>query len=84
VGGALSEAAWDEADLAIRLCRALDLAKRVITWFASEGYSDPESPANSFQPEKPLGETAPARGLARGAVGRVAVDRRGAWPRLVS
>ena len=67
MGGALSEAAWDEADLAIRLCRALDLAKRVITWFASEGYSDPESPANSFQPEKPLGETAMLIYAASGA-----------------
>jgi hypothetical protein len=51
-------AAWDEADLAARLCRALDLAKRVIAWFASEGYVDPGAPANSFHPEKPLAETA--------------------------
>ena len=58
MSGTISEPAWDEGDLEARLCRALDLAKRVIAWFASAGYADSEAPANSFHPEKPIAETA--------------------------
>ena len=58
MSGTIPEPAWDEGDLEARLCRALDLAKRVIAWFASEGYADSEAPANSFHPEKPIAETA--------------------------
>ena len=52
------QAAWDAADLESRLCRALDLAKRVVASFAADGYVDSEAPANSFHPEKPVAETA--------------------------
>jgi hypothetical protein len=45
----------------------LDVAKRVVGLFATEGYSDPESPANSFHPEKPLAETAMLLYAASGA-----------------
>jgi hypothetical protein len=44
----------------------LDLAKRVIASFASEGYADSEAPANSFHPEKPIAETAMLIYLASG------------------
>jgi hypothetical protein len=52
------QAAWDAVDLESRLCRALDLAKRVLASFAADGYVDSEAPANSFHPEKPVAETA--------------------------
>jgi hypothetical protein len=49
---------WDEADLKVRLCRALDIAKRALEFFAVDGYADAEVPENSFRPEKPIAETA--------------------------
>ena len=58
MSGAIPQAGWDTADLEARLCRALDLAKRVIASFAAQGYTDPERPANSFHSEKPIAETA--------------------------
>jgi len=49
---------WSEADLELRLCRALDLARKAIQYFAIDGYADPESPACSFGAEKVVAETA--------------------------
>jgi len=49
---------WDEADLEIRLCRALDIAKRTVKFFAANGFTDADSPANNFGAEKPIAETA--------------------------
>jgi hypothetical protein len=49
---------WNEADLELRLCRALDLARKAIHCFAIDGYTDHESPAYSFGPEKVVAETA--------------------------
>jgi len=47
-----------EADLESRLCRALDIAKRTITFFSGSGFTDAESPTIGFWPEKPIAETA--------------------------
>ncbi len=49
---------WSEADLELRLCRALDLARKAIHHFAIDGYSNPDAPACSFGPEKVVAETA--------------------------
>ena len=49
---------WSEADLELRLCRALDLARKTIHHFAIDGYANPDSPACSFGPEKVVAETA--------------------------
>ena len=49
---------WSEADLELRLCRALDLARKAIHHFAIGGYANPDSPACSFGPEKVVAETA--------------------------
>jgi hypothetical protein len=49
---------WSEADLEARLCRALDVARKAIHYFAIDGYINPESPACSFGPEKVVAETA--------------------------
>ena len=65
MGDATAHTGW-EADLEARLCRALDVGKRVIATFASEGYADTETPANSFHPEKPIAETAMLIYLASG------------------
>jgi hypothetical protein len=54
----LGQSRWDAADLKARLCRALDIAKRAVDFFAREGYADAEVPENSFGPEKPIAETA--------------------------
>jgi hypothetical protein len=51
-------AAWDPADLEVRLCRALDIAKRAIALFAGDGYADAEAPETSFRPDKIVAETA--------------------------
>jgi Domain of unknown function (DUF6895) len=48
----------DEADLEARLCRALDISKRAVQFFAVDGYIDSERPENSFRSEKPVAETA--------------------------
>jgi hypothetical protein len=49
---------WNEADLEARLCRALDLARTTLVYFAEAGYTDEESADYSFGPDKPLAETA--------------------------
>ncbi|MGC1323155.1 MAG: hypothetical protein WA849_13305 [Candidatus Udaeobacter sp.] len=49
---------WEQADLAARLCRALDIAERTLAHFAASGYTDLEVQSNSFGPEKPIAETA--------------------------
>jgi hypothetical protein len=49
---------WPTADLEARLCRALDLAARVVTEFGSTGYTDPKNAALSFGPEKVVAEAA--------------------------
>lgn len=49
---------WSEADLELRLCRALDLARKAIYHFAIDGYANPDAPACSFGPEKVVAETA--------------------------
>ena len=49
---------WNEGDLETRLCRALDLAKKTVNYFAIDGYTDKESPVYSFGPDKPVAETA--------------------------
>jgi len=54
----LPQSKWDAADLRDRLCRALDIAKRAVDFFAGEGYADAQVPENSFGPEKPIAETA--------------------------
>lgn len=49
---------WNEVELETSLCRALDLARKTVTYFAIDGYADKESPVYSFGPEKPVAETA--------------------------
>jgi len=49
---------WAQADLAARLCHALDIAKRTVTVFALNGFKDGEAPADNFGAEKPIAETA--------------------------
>ncbi len=49
---------WNEADLEARLCRALDVARKTVNYFAISGYTDKESPGCGFGPEKPVAETA--------------------------
>lgn len=60
---------WAKADLVVRLCRALDVAKRALELFAVEGYADAESPQNSFRPEKTIAETAMLLYAAFGVTG---------------
>lgn len=49
---------FDRADIEARLCRALDLAPKVLEYFGEHGYTDPEAPQNSFRPDKAIAETA--------------------------
>jgi hypothetical protein len=56
--GALALLKWDEANLEARLCRALDVARQTLNFFAIEGYTDKQSPVFGFGPEKPAAETA--------------------------
>src|SRR6266478_6684512 len=65
--GRLRQVRWDEADLEARLCRALDIAKRVLEFFAIDGFADSESPENSFRSEKSIAETAMLIYTASGA-----------------
>lgn len=51
-------ARWSESDLEARLCRALDIAKTTVDYFARDGYTDEVSPAYSFGPEKAVAEAA--------------------------
>ena len=55
--GALALLKWDEANLEARLCRALDVARQTLNFFAIEGYTDKQSPVFGFGPEKPAAET---------------------------
>jgi hypothetical protein len=52
------EGKWDKKDLARRLCRALDVAARVIEHLAPSGYTDSTEPTNNVCPEKVISETA--------------------------
>lgn len=49
---------WQQSDLEARLCRALDIAKRTVSFFALTGFKDGEASANNFGSEKPIAETA--------------------------
>jgi hypothetical protein len=49
---------WDDGDLVNRLCRALDISRKSLTLFSERGYTDSESAANSFRPDKPIAEAA--------------------------
>ena len=51
-------ARWSESDLEARLCRALDIAKTTVDYFALGGYTDEVSPEYSFGPEKAVAEAA--------------------------
>jgi hypothetical protein len=66
----------DEPDLEARLCRALDVSRRVVEFFAREGYVDAERPENSFRPEKAIAETAMLLYAASGVTQRPEVARR--------
>jgi Domain of unknown function (DUF6895) len=48
---------WNEADLEARLCRALEVARKTLNYFAINGYTDKESPIHTFGPDKPVAET---------------------------
>ncbi len=48
---------WAESDLVRRLCDALDVAKNTIERLASDGFTDPEEPANNLRPEKVISES---------------------------
>jgi len=56
--GRLRQVIWDEADLEARLCRALDVTKKTLAYFAVDGFEDAEVPENNFRPEKPVAECA--------------------------
>ena len=47
---------WGQEDLVRRLCLALDIAKKTIGYLGEEGYSDEETPEDSFGRDKPLSE----------------------------
>jgi len=49
---------WSEADLARRLCLALDMAGRAVSLMAADGFTDPDDASLSIRPEKVVGETA--------------------------
>ena len=49
---------WNEADLEVRLCRALDIARKTINYFAIDGFTAKESPEYGFGPEKPIAASA--------------------------
>lgn len=49
---------WSAEDLEVRLCRALDLAEKVLDNFAVDGFVDAETPVYNFGPEKAIAETA--------------------------
>lgn len=67
---------WDEADLEARVCRALDLARTTLDYFAQTGYTDEESAAYSFGPDKPVAETAMLIYAASASRNRAQVARR--------
>jgi hypothetical protein len=49
---------WETADLTRRLCHALDIARETIGLLATDGFINPDDPANKIVPEKIIGETA--------------------------
>ena len=49
---------WGHDDLVRRLCSALDIASKVITRLAPNGYTDSTDPSLSVRPEKAISETA--------------------------
>jgi hypothetical protein len=49
--------AWSRADLARRLCQALDVAEQAVMRLAAEGYVDAIDPAQSVRAEKVVSET---------------------------
>lgn len=49
---------WDRSDLVRRLCHALEVARKTVCKLAPEGYSDPQEPDNTVEPEKVIAETA--------------------------
>ncbi len=54
----ISSNGWDEADLVRRLCHALEVARKAVSKLGAEGYTDPQEPANTVEPEKVIAETA--------------------------
>src|SRR6266849_7115310 len=58
---------WDRSDLVRRLCRALDIARKVVTRLAPNGYTDAVEPSLSVRPEKAISETAVLLLAASGA-----------------
>ncbi len=53
-----SRARWDNQDLALRLCRSLDVAGQALEQLVPDGYSDAEQPSNNLRAEKVISETA--------------------------
>jgi hypothetical protein len=60
---------WAPDDLARRVCLALRIAKRAISFLADDGYRDEEEPEGSFGPDKPFAETAMLLHVASGVAG---------------
>ena len=52
-----STSTWDRADLARRLCYALEIAEQAIVSLAPDGYVDEIDPAFNLRPEKVISET---------------------------
>ena len=48
---------WDRADLARRLCHALEVAEQAVVRLAPDGYVDEIDPALNLRPEKVISET---------------------------
>ena len=69
-------ARWSESDLEARLCRALDIAKTTVDYFAVDGYTDDVSPEYSFGPEKAVAEAAMLAYAASACGQRANVTRR--------
>ncbi len=67
---------WERSDLVRRLCRALDIAKNVVTRLAPNGYTDSVEPSLSVRPEKAISETAVLLLAASGASEDPDVDAR--------
>ncbi len=72
----LTASTWSECDIEARLCHALDIARQTVELFATDGYSDEESPVFSFGPEKPAAETAMLLYAASPFRDRPAISRR--------
>jgi hypothetical protein len=62
-----NQVTWDRGDLVRRLCSALDIAKKVLTRLAPNGYTDCVEPSLSVRPEKVISETAVLLLAASGA-----------------